>query len=470
MKQKTRADCDQTRIKRRDFVKSGGAALAGGTLLGRASASESEILPEPPNASPLFPIPPSQDGRIQSYRTLGRTDFRVSDISLGGSFLRDPNVVRYALDKGINYIDTAEDYENGATDRAIRVALQHFDRDKIFIATNADIRPGEDEESVLRRARRSLERLGTDYIDAYQMGSVSSVEWLNAPGYHAAMDRLKAEGRVRFTGATYHGAEATDQTGMADVLCAAVEDGRFDVLLLVYNFLAHSEGDRIIAAAKANNVGTTAMKTAPGKLRAEPFDPENLSEVYQQYLDAMLRAGTRRERALRELREYSDDQNEFVERTQAFAARYGIETDEALQLVSIQWVLQNPDMHTACISAWNFDFIDKIVALSGTRLTAPADRLLQEARATLDTQYCRHGCVECMSSCPFEVPVSNIMRYAYYFEVQGRERHAMSAYAALDGPGAAPCQECTGPCAGACPHGVHIQPSMLQVHNLLTVA
>jgi len=275
---------------------------------------------------------------------------------------------------------------------------------------------------------------------------------------------------VKFTGVTYHGPEATDQTGMADILCAAAEDGRFDVLLLVYNFLAHSEGDRIIAAAKANNVGTTAMKTAPGKLRAEPFDPENLSEVYQQYLGAMLRAGSSRNAALRELRAYSDAQNEFVEGTQIFAERYGIENEEALQLASIQWVLQNPDMHTACISAWNFDFIDKIVALSGTRLTAPAEGLLDASRSALHSQYCRHGCVDCMDRCPFNVPVSNIMRYAYYFENQGQERHAMSKYAALGGSGAAPCMDCAGLCAGACRYGVDIQRTMLQAHDLLTLA
>ena len=211
------------------------------------------------------------------------------------------------------------------------------------------------------------------------------------------------------------------------------------------------------------------MKTATGKLKAEPFDPDNLTEVFQQYLGAMLRAGTSRESALRELRAYSDAQNQFVARTQAFAEQYGIENEEALQLVSIQWVLKNPDMHAACISAWSFDFIDKIVALSGTHLTAAADRLLQQARLALDTQYCRHGCVKCLLDCPFEVPVSKIMRYAYYFEAQGQERHAMSEYAALDGPGAAPCRHCPGFCAGACPHGLTIQPKMLHAHHLLTL-
>jgi predicted aldo/keto reductase-like oxidoreductase len=302
------------------------------------------------------------------------------------------------------------------------------------------------------------------------MGMVNSVEWLNAPGYHAAMDQLKAEGRVRFTGVTCHGAEATGQAGMADVLCAAAEDGRFDVMLLVYNFLNHSEGDRVLAAAKANNVGTTAMKTAPGKLRAEPFDPENLSEVFQQYLASMMRMGSSRESALRELEAYSDAQNEFVARTQDFAERYGIENEKALRLASIQWVLQNPDMHTACVSAGTFDFIDEAVALSGTRLTAPADAFLEDARLTLDNQYCRHGCVKCMDSCPVQVPVSRIMRYGYYFETQGRERHAMAEYALLGGSDAGSCKDCTGYCAGACPYGVAIQPSMLQLHNLLTLA
>ena len=470
MIEETQEDHSGSRINRRDFVRSGGSALAGGLVLGRAPFPAGDFPSGTVGEEPLFPAKPSQEGTIRSYRTLGRTGFRVSDISLGASFLREPNLVRYAFDKGMNYIDTAEAYANGASERAIRDALPHIRREEVFISTKAFFRPGDDKEAVLNRARRSLERLNTEYVDAYMMSSIDTEEGLNHPGYHAAMDELKAEGRVRFTGVTYHGPEATDQTGMADVLCAAAEDGRFDVLLLVYSFLSHAEGDRIIATAKAHNVGTTAMKTAPGKLRAEPFDPENLTEVFQQYLDAMLRTGTSRAAALRELRAYSDAQNQFVERTQAFAEQYGIENEEALQMVSIQWVLQNPDMHTACISAWSFDFIDKIVALSGTRLTPAADRLLQESRLALDTLYCRHGCVECMDSCPFTVPVSRIMRYAHYFEAQRQERHAMSEYAALDGSGAAACRDCPGHCTGACRYGLAIRLNMLRAHDLLTLA
>ena len=62
------------------------------------------------------------------------------------------------------------------------------------------------------------------------------------------------------------------------------------------------------------------------------------------------------------------------------------------------------------------------------------------------------------------------MRYAHYFEWQGREKAAMSLYAGLDGPDASPCRDCSGLCAGACRFGLDIQSNMFQVHGLLTLA
>ncbi|MFC1661628.1 aldo/keto reductase, partial [Gemmatimonadota bacterium] len=130
-------------------------------------------------------------------------------------------MVRYAYDKGINYFDTAESYGNGAAERAIGEAMHHMDRAKIFIATKAGAREGDSAETVVERVRRSLERLQTDYVDAYSMHGTSTVEALSHPGYHAAMDQLKAEGRVRFTGVSFHGPRQASQPSMADVLTAA---------------------------------------------------------------------------------------------------------------------------------------------------------------------------------------------------------------------------------------------------------
>jgi predicted aldo/keto reductase-like oxidoreductase len=379
--------------------------------------------------------PTRQDPHIQSYKTLGRTGWRVSDIGFGTGPLREPTLVRAAFDKGINYFDTAESYGNGAAERAIGEALPHIGRENVFIATKAVFRGGETESEVLDRVRRSLQRLKTDYVDAYSMHHTPTVEFLGHPGYHAAMARLKAEGQVRFAGVSYHGPSRDGQGNMAEVLSAAAEDGRFDMMLFVYNFMNSEQGDRILAACKANDVGTTIMKSAPGVLHHDAWDPANMT----------------------------DDQRRFTE-------QHGLRTEDQLRYGSIQWVLQNPDAHTVCVSLNDFGNIDRVVALSGTRLSQSDGEYLDRLAQSVNSRYCRHGCVECSSSCPQNVPVSRIMRYAYYFEMQGREKHAMSRYAQLGGANGSVCLDCSAPCNAACPHGFQIRTELSKAHSMLTLA
>jgi predicted aldo/keto reductase-like oxidoreductase len=193
-------------------------------------------------------------------------------------------------------------------------------------------------------------------------------------------------------------------------------------------------GERVLAACKANNVGATIMKSAPGVLHYDKFDPDNMS----------------------------DEERQFVE-------RFGLRTTDQLRHGSIQWVLQNPDAHTVCVSLNDFDNIDRVVALSGSRLTESDEQLLDELGRAANSVYCRHGCVDCSGACPKGVPVSRIMRYSYYFEGQGREKHAMSRYAALQSENGSACFECSAPCTGTCPHGFQIQPQMRKAHSLLTL-
>jgi aryl-alcohol dehydrogenase-like predicted oxidoreductase len=465
MKNHPQSEREPNGLSRRSFVRTGGAVLAGGAALGSTAVTAAAG-----TAPTMFPTAMQQDARIRAHRTLGRTGWRVSDIGMGSVPLRETAVVRYAYDKGINYFDTAESYGNGAAERAIGDAMQHMDRSKIFIATKARVREDDDAATITDRVQSSLARLRTDYVDAYSMHGPATIEALKHPAYHAAMGQLKAEGRVRFTGASYHGPGSPQQDSMADVLSAAAEDGRFDILLLVYNFLNHEEGDRIIAACKANNVGTTAMKTSPGVLRLEPLDRDNLTEQQERYVERFIRRGQTREAALERLEAQVQRQRGLFDRTKPFVEQYGLQTEEQLRLGSIHWVLQNPDMHTACIAFTNFDLVDKVVPLSGTELGSAELRMLQECRLALNGQYCRHGCNECGGSCPHHVPVSTIMRYAYYYEGQGYQKYAMTKYAGLEDKDALACRSCVGYCTGACPHGIDILPNMLQVHDLLTLA
>jgi aryl-alcohol dehydrogenase-like predicted oxidoreductase len=214
----------------------------------------------------LFPAPVQGDTKIRRYRTLGRTGWQVSDIAMGTGHLLDYAMLRRAFDMGVNYVDTAQFYANGAAERAIGEALQHVDRTKVFITSKGPtLESGQADESVpteediIGRVRGSLERLRTDYLDAYIMFMPGTVTALNYSGYHSAMARLKAEGRVRFTGVSHHGAWGDSMT---EILSAAAEDGRFDLAVVVYNFMNHEQADRILAACTANNVGTIAILRA----------------------------------------------------------------------------------------------------------------------------------------------------------------------------------------------------------------
>ena len=451
-------------ISRRNFVRVGGAALAGGAALGATPSTASAS----PTAE-LFPRWADPTAKIQGFSMLGRTGWRASDIGMGTSRLRESAVVRYAVDKGVNYIDTAEGYGNGESERAVGEALQHIDRSSVFIHTKLRVSSEDTEATLLDRMRSSLERLQTDYVDAYGIHGPSTIEALSHPGYHAAIATLKAEGRVRHTGLSYHGPGNDDQDSMVDVLTAAAADGRFDLMLLVCNFLNHEDSDRIIAACKANNVGTTAMKTAPGVLQFDEVDPDNLTENQERMVERMTSRGGTRQSALERVQAQADRQRETYERTRPFVDRYGVQTAEQLRLASVHWVMQNPDMHSTCVGFPDFDLVDKVVPLSGTELTSVEGQLLQEFRAVLNDQYCRHGCVDCAGSCPDGVPVSRIMRYAYYYEGQGYEKYAMQKYAGLVKADGSACEHCSAPCFGACPNGLDIQPNVLQAHSLLTL-
>jgi aryl-alcohol dehydrogenase-like predicted oxidoreductase len=113
--------------------------------------------------------------------------------------------VRAALDAGVNFYDTAAAYGLGHSEEVIGQALKS-DRDKVILATKCGLVWGEDKnitrsgtyDSILQEAEASLRRLGTDYIDLYQMHWPAE----NAPAEETmrAMDKLVQDGKVRYVG------------------------------------------------------------------------------------------------------------------------------------------------------------------------------------------------------------------------------------------------------------------------------
>ena len=170
------------------------------------------------------------------YRRLGKTGERIAAIGLGtwgigGGMSPDYSAdkqaieaIQYAIELGMNHIDTAEIYGGGHSEELVGEAIKKFRRDEVFIAskvwhTNLKY------DDVLRACERSLKRLQTSHIDLYY------IHWPNPliplSETMRALERLHDEGRIRYIGVSNFSAslieEARSYLSHADVVANQVE-------------------------------------------------------------------------------------------------------------------------------------------------------------------------------------------------------------------------------------------------------
>jgi 1-deoxyxylulose-5-phosphate synthase len=151
------------------------------------------------------------------YRSLGRTGVLVSPLCLGAMNFGGPTeeeasivIINRALDAGINFIDTANVYNGGESERIVGKALQeNGQRDQVVLATKVHGQIGEGPNDqgntryhIIKACEDSLRRLQTDRIDLYQLHRPS----LTIPQDETlrALDDLVRAGKVRYVGCSTH--------------------------------------------------------------------------------------------------------------------------------------------------------------------------------------------------------------------------------------------------------------------------
>jgi predicted aldo/keto reductase-like oxidoreductase len=147
-------------------------------------------------------------------RPLGRTGAEVSALGLGGYHLgtvksvrEAVRIVHEAIDGGITFMDNAWEYSDGRSEELMGRALEGGRRHKVFLMSKVCTH-GRDRKTALRQLKESLRRLGTDYLDLWQIHEViheNDPELHFAPGgVIEAMDEARQKGLVRFAGFTGH--------------------------------------------------------------------------------------------------------------------------------------------------------------------------------------------------------------------------------------------------------------------------
>ncbi len=187
-------------MDRRDFLKS--ASVAAGI-----AASEQLITPM------MNAADSTSKTHDMPYRNLGRTGERVSAIGLGGYHIGQSKLeeqeaiqlIRQAVDRGINFLDNCWDYNGGVSEVRMGKALADGYRAKVFLMTKID---GRTRVEAARQIDESLQRLQTDHIDLMQFHEVIRLEdpdriFAEGGGMEAMLEAKKA-GKIRFIGFTGH--------------------------------------------------------------------------------------------------------------------------------------------------------------------------------------------------------------------------------------------------------------------------
>jgi predicted aldo/keto reductase-like oxidoreductase len=401
----------ENNVSRRDFVKTLGA-VGVGSLVGAGQSFAQSNAP----AAATVATPAVAPTKVPT-RPFGKTGVPVSMLGLGGIFdtISNQLVLKQAIDWGVTYWDTAEGYGNGNSEKGMGMFLEKNPqaRKEMFLVTKSH---GGNMTDALNK---SLERLKTDYVDAYFIHG-------DTGGFSAEtkawVEKTKAAKKIRFFGFSTHSNMDRDLQG-------AAKAGWIDGIMLKYDFriMQTDAMKAAMDAATKAGIGLTAMKTqGSGQIPTET--------------EADLKLG-----------------GHFIQR--------GFSQQQAK--LKILW--ENPQIATVCSQMGSVTVLHSNIAaaLDKTTLTAADRAALREYAAATRSRHCA-GCTEfCETALNHQVPVGDVMRCLMYHRSYGDQELARTVFGQLP-------ETARRGLAGfdyaaaerACPHGLPIGQLMREAGEL----
>ena len=399
----------ENNVSRRDFVKTLGV-MGVGSVVGASQALAQSNAPAAAPASPATPV------KVPT-RPFGKTGVQVSMLGLGGIFdtISNQLVLKQAMDWGVTYWDTAEGYGNGNSEKGMGMFLEKNPqaRKEMFLVTKSH---GGNMTDALNK---SLERLKTDYVDAYFIHGDTN-------GFSAETkawaEQMKAAKKIRFFGFSTHSNMDRDLQG-------AAKAGWIDGIMLKYDFriMQTDAMKAAMDAATKAGIGLTAMKTqGSGQIPTAT--------------EADLKLG-----------------GHFIQR--------GFSQQQAK--LKILW--ENPQIAAVCSQMGSVTVLHSNIAaaLDKTTLTAADHAALREYAAATRSRHCA-GCTEfCETALNYQVPVGDVMRCLMYHRSYGDQELARTVFGQLP-------ETARRGLAGfdyaaaerACPHGLPIGQLMREAGEL----
>ncbi|HTE47206.1 MAG TPA: aldo/keto reductase [Gemmatimonadaceae bacterium] len=289
------------------------------------------------------------------YRALGASSLNVSAISFGTatfggttSFYKPwgetdvaeaTRLIDVALDAGVTMIDTADVYSNGVAEEILGKAIAGR-RDRLLISTKASFRtgPGPDDigssrQHLIAACNASLKRLGTDYIDLWQMHGFDSFTPIEET--LRALDELVKAGKVRYVGCSnFSGWHLMKSLALAD----RHDWPRYVAHQAYYSLVARDYEWELMPLAIDQHVGTVVWSPLSGGQLSGKMGRDQPPPDGSRVATQGMRPGLPR-----------DQFYDVVDVLRSIA----VEIDRSVSQVALNWVLQRPTVSTLVIGARN---------------------------------------------------------------------------------------------------------------------
>ncbi|PSQ55394.1 aldo/keto reductase [Halobacteriales archaeon SW_8_68_21] len=295
------------------------------------------------------------------YTTLGNTGTTVSKICLGCMSFGDSDwrewvlneeagreLIERAIELGVNFFDTANMYSNGESERVLGDALDGYDRDEYVLATKGYFRMDESNpnsgglsrKAIEQELEHSLDRLGTDTIDLYQIH-----RWDDETPIEetlAALDDAVRRGDVRYIGASSMWAHQ-----FADALHASDREGyeRFATMQNHYNLAYREEEREMLPLCEKEGIGVMPWSPLARGYLTRPHED----------VDATLRGETEEHLYAHPYREGGG--LAVNERVEELAAEKGVKMAQ----IALAWLFHNEWVDTPIVGTTSVDHLEDAV-------------------------------------------------------------------------------------------------------------
>ncbi len=216
------------------------------------------------------------------YRILGKTGFKVSEISLGTwqlggrwgekfNFDSAREILREAVDKGVNFFDTADVYNEGQSEEAIGKFLKTV-RERIYVATKAGRRlvphttEGYNKENIIKFIDDSLKNMDLEAIDLLQLHCPTTEVYYREEVF-GILDELVEKGKILNYGVSVEKVEEALQ---------AIKYPNLATVQIIYNMFRHKPAEKFFPLAKSKNVGIIARVPLASGMLTGKFDRDTV--------------------------------------------------------------------------------------------------------------------------------------------------------------------------------------------------